>query len=388
MSSAACYTPAMKQTLMLRLDPSLGQRDALHATMRAFNAAATDLAAWACEHGTSSKWAIQAGCYYAIRERYSLSAQITVRAIKVAADAQRRLPKGKAATFNPRGAVVYDSRIMSFKGAERVSLWTLNGRQLIPIRMGDYQRARMDRQRGEADLILRDGVFYLAVTLDTPEPSVSDAVGTLGIDLGLVNLATDSDGDTHTGKHVEACRARYAKRRAVLQQVGTRSARRRLAKIRRREQRFRRQENHVISKTIVQKAQDTKRQIVVEELTGIRARTTVRKAQRNRHEGWAFAQLRKFLTYKAVLAGVQIVAVDPRNTSRICAECGHCEKANRRSQAEFVCRACGYAALADVNAARNIASRGAVMLPTVPGRAVLRGSLNPKDKLPALAVGS
>ncbi len=363
----ACYASSKKQTLMLRLEPSSEQRDVLRATMRAFNSAATDLAAWGCEHETSSKWAIQAGCYRAIRERHGLSAQMTVRAIKIAADAQKRMPDGKAASFKAHGAVVYDSRIMSFKGAEHVSLWTLKGRQLIPIRMGDYQRARIDRQRGEADLLLRDGVFYLAVTLDAPEPSKIDAVGTLGVDLGLINLAADSDGDTHTGQHVEVCRARYAKRRAVLQQVATRSARRRLAKTRRREQRFRRNENHVISKKIVQKAQDTKRQIAVEELTGIRARTTVRKAQRNRHEGWAFAQLRAFIEYKATLAGVSVVAVDPRDTSRTCAECRHCEKANRRSQAEFVCRACGHTAAADINAARNIASRGAVMLPMVPG---------------------
>jgi len=361
------YAQPMKQTLMLRLDPSPEQHATLLATMGAFNAAATDAAAWAAEHDTASKWTIQAGCYHDIRERHGLSAQMTVRAIKVAADAQKRLPKGKAAIFTPRGAVVYDSRIMSFKGAENVSLWTVEARQLVPIRMGDYQRARMDRQRGEADLILRDGVFYLAVTLDAPEPDPMDAVGTLGVDLGIVNLAADSDGEMHSGERVERCRARYAKRRALLQSVGTRSARRRLVKMRRREVRFRRQENHRISKTIVQKAQGTKRRIAVEELTGIRTRTTVRRPQRSRHSGWAFAQLRQFIEYKAKLAGVAVVAVDPRNTSRTCAECRRCEKANRRNQAEFVCRSCGHAAPADTNAACNIASRGEVMRPMVRG---------------------
>lgn len=357
----------MKQTLMLRLDPTAEQHQALVGTMHAFNVAATEVAAWACEHGTSSKWAMHAACYRTIRERHGLSAQMTVRAIKVAADAQKRLPKGKAAMFKPRGAVVYDSRIMSFKGAEHVSLWTLGGREKIAMRLGDYQRARMDRQRGEADLLLRDGVFYLAVCLDAPEPDALDAVGTLGVDLGLVNLAADSDGDTHSGAAVEECRARYAKRRAVLQTVGTRSARRRLAKTRRREARFRRQENHRIAKTIVQKAQDTKRQIAVEDLTGIRTQTTVRRQQRSRHTGWAFAQLREFVEYKSRLAGVPVVVVDPRGTSRTCAQCGHCEKANRRSQAEFVCRSCGHEASADINAARNIASRAGVMRPMVRG---------------------
>ncbi|MGO9922629.1 MAG: zinc ribbon domain-containing protein [Isosphaeraceae bacterium] len=48
-------------------------------------------------------------------------------------------------------------------------------------------------------------------------------------------------------------------------------------------------------------------------------------------------------------------SVDPRNTSRTCSECGHCEKANRKSQAVFLCKHCGFSANADGNAARNIA---------------------------------
>jgi transposase len=50
--------------------------------------------------------------------------------------------------------------------------------------------------------------------------------------------------------------------------------------------------------------------------------------------------------------------VDPRNTSRMCSQCGHCDKANRKSQAEFSCQRCGYSTHADYNAARNIAQLG------------------------------
>jgi putative transposase len=73
--------------------------------------------------------------------------------------------------------------------------------------------------------------------------------------------------------------------------------------------------------------------------------------------GWSFFQLRSFVEYKAQLVGVPIVLVDPRNTSRTCNVCGHCEKANRKSQAEFLCKHCGHSANADLNAARNIRDR-------------------------------
>ncbi|MHB1757348.1 MAG: zinc ribbon domain-containing protein, partial [Leptospirillum sp.] len=78
---------------------------------------------------------------------------------------------------------------------------------------------------------------------------------------------------------------------------------------------------------------------------------------------WAFEQLRRFITYKAILEGVPVVTVDPRNTSRTCSICGHCEKANRKSQARFSCQKCEYSEHADINAAKNIAFKAAINRP-------------------------
>ncbi len=63
--------------------------------------------------------------------------------------------------------------------------------------------------------------------------------------------------------------------------------------------------------------------------------------------------------------GLRVTAIDPRNTSRTCSACGHCEKANRKSQSEFVCKVCHHSANADLNAALNIRSLGIVKLPMV-----------------------
>ena len=64
---------------------------------------------------------------------------------------------------------------MSFKGLTQVSLMCLDGRELIPMRYGAYQAARLDRAKGQADLILRDGRFYLYVTVDLPTAPPIDA---------------------------------------------------------------------------------------------------------------------------------------------------------------------------------------------------------------------
>jgi putative transposase len=102
---------------------------------------------------------------------------------------------------------------------------------------------------------------------------------------------------------------------------------------------------------------------VLEDLTHIRSRMTVRKTQRNKQHSWSFRQLRAFVVYKAQRAGIPVLFVDPRNTSRTCSRCGYVEKKNRRSQADFSCLRCGHTTHADLNAARNLATRGHVTTP-------------------------
>ncbi len=85
---------------------------------------------------------------------------MTVRCISKVSKVFKRDKKTRP-VFKAYGAMVYDERLMSFKGLDRVSLLTLEGRELIPVRLGDYQEARMDRRRGQADLLYRNGTFYL-----------------------------------------------------------------------------------------------------------------------------------------------------------------------------------------------------------------------------------
>lgn len=354
------YSVVVTLTLQMRLVPTREQAAQLRRTMRAFNAAATHAARVGYEAGIFHQVAIHQRCYQDLRARFGLSAQMAVRAIGKAAEVFRR-DKTRAPVFRPDGAMTYDERILSFKGPAAVSLLTLDGRQRIGLVYGAYQRERFDRIKGQVDLVLRDGVFYLYATIQLPDGAPVEPEDFLGVDLGIANLATDSDGRHHSGDAVERVRRRHFRNRRRLQRTQTRGATKTLRRLAGREARFRRHENHVISKAIVTTAQDTKRGIALEDLKGIRARITVRRTQRDRHSGWSFAQLRAFVQYKAQLAGVRVVAVDPRNTSRTCHRCGHCEKANRPSQAVFHCRACHQESSADFNAAKNIASlaRGA-----------------------------
>ncbi len=273
----------------------------------------------------------------------------------------------------------YDQRIMRFAGLDQVSLLTLQGRVLVAFLIGPYHRQRFDaHEPRQCHLAVRgDGQWFLLVVVKVPEGTPIPPTDFLGGDLGVVNLATPSDGTTHSGERIEACRTRYATYRQRLQRAATvaqmdgkrpKNMRRALQRTARREARFRRDTNHGISKTLVAAAQGNEYGIALEDLTALRTRTRFRKPQRARMAGWAFAQLRFFVEYKARLAGIPVVLVDPRNTSRQCRACGHISTANRPSQARFSCKQCGYTAHADCNAAVNIRSRARVNAPLVAGR--------------------
>jgi putative transposase len=359
----------MKQTMLLKLAPTTEQHHALLETMHTFNKAANYVASVAWASKTANKFELQKLVYGELRTTYHLAAQLAIRCISKASEAYKR-DKSIQPIFRPEGAIVYDERVMSFKGIDTVSLLTLSGRVLVPFLFGEYQQSRMDAIKGQADLIYRQGVFYLAVTLEVPTPEPQETNETLGVDLGIVNLATDSTGESFSGETVEHNRKRHHALRQRLQKRGTKSAKRHLKKLSGKQARFQRTTNHVISKRIVQKAKVNGQAIAIEELRHIRSRTEARLkySQRAKHSNWAFSQLRQFLSYKAALAGVPLHTIDPRNTSRTCSACGHCAKENRKSQAHFCCVNCGLSMNADINAALNI-SRASVMEPIVAGRA-------------------
>jgi IS605 OrfB family transposase len=354
----------MLLTLKVKLQPTQEQRQKLLRTMETFNQACDDISEAAYESRTFNKYKLQHQHYYRIREQYKLPAQLAIRAISKVVESYR-VERRHYHAFDPHGAIVYDQRIMSFKGLEKVSLSTLEGRIVVPLPAGGYAKLGQRRIRGQADLLIIKGEFYLCLVVEQPEEPPLTPEGYLGVDLGIVKLATTSDGVSYSGDEVESVRAHYAGLKGELQRVGTESAKRHLRRLSGRERRFKRQVNHKISKELVVVAKGTRRAIVLEDLRGIRSRVTVRHEQRERHGKWAFNQLRAFIEYKAKVAGVPVLMVDPRDTSRRCSKCGHVERRNRVSQSELKCCRCGFEENADLNAARNIQWRAGVDLPIV-----------------------
>jgi len=359
----------LTRTICIKLDIA-SHEAVLQETQQRFNEAASWIASLCWHERITNTTTAHHRVYGETRSRFGLGAQLACCARAKAVEAVKAVRAKKQETcpeFGSRGSVRYDARTYRLMSLDRVSLNTLHGRVICRMILGERQHALLIDPAwtiGGADLVWRRGLYYLHVTQSREAPQQRETQETLGVDLGMVNLATDSTGESFSGAKVHEVRLRYHRRRQSLQKVGTRSAKRRLKRMSGREKRFQKNTNQCISKTLVEKAVHTRKALALEDLTGIRERVTVRRENRYERHCWAFFHLRGCIAYKAAWAGIPLKFVDPRNTSRTCSQCGHCEKANRQSQASFCCKQCGFCLSADYNAAINIA-RAAVKQPMV-----------------------
>lgn len=185
---------------------------------------------------------------------------------------------------------------------------------------------------------------------------------TVGVDRGIYNIATTSDGNNYSSRHVRGIKRKYRHNMASLQaQIahGSRSAKRRLVAQRGREARFNRNELTRIVNTIT--SDESIGTIVLEDLTGLHQKKTSKSFNRLKHT-WSPALFRMLMQNKCEMLGIQVVLVDPAYTSQTCNQCGHVEKKNR-DKSRFVCQKCGHTAHADVNAAQNIRDKYLSTLP-------------------------
>jgi len=163
--------------------------------METFNRACDDISKEAYKSKTYNKYKLQHQLYYRIREQYSLPAQLAIRAISKVVDSYKT-ERQHLHLFSPHGAIVYDQRIMGFKGLDKVSLSTLEGRVVVPLLIGGYAKLDQRRIQGQADLLYIKDEFYLCLVVEQSEAPPLTPEGYLGVDLGIVNLATTSDGVT------------------------------------------------------------------------------------------------------------------------------------------------------------------------------------------------
>ena len=199
----------MKRVIQIKLLPTAEQADALEETMRRFNAACNWVAERAFERQLANRYALHKLYYYEVRETFDLPADIAILTFAQVASCYKR-DKSKQVSFRPLAALPYRKGAFRYKGLEQLNIKTADGqRHDIPMVMGDYQAEQFGNVKLFAELVRRkDGMWFLMATVEhEPEPPC-DTDDFLGVNLGVESLATDSDGEMHSGEEVEAVRVK------------------------------------------------------------------------------------------------------------------------------------------------------------------------------------
>lgn len=318
---------------------------------------------------------IQSLVYSQVRQQFDLSANLAIRAInRVAGNRKTAKQKNKPVKDFKPTSIDYDARIFAYNEKNQtVSLKLVGSREKFKLSLGRYQIGKLKGKKPTSATLVKTkkGEYFIKIQVKDEAPNPIEALDVLGVDLGRTDICVTTQGFKASGKQITLIRNHHSKLRAALQQKaskGTRSSRRRCRQLLKRlsgkERRFQKHTNHVVSKTLVQCALVTNSVIALENLEGIRERTNQlprSKKERRLSNSWSFFELRQFVNYKALAAGVEVVLVDPRYTSKTCQ---FCHVIGERSGKSFKCvnSCCNWAGDADENGCANIKKLGAALV--------------------------
>lgn len=349
----------MKLAIKCKILPDKVQHQELLNVMKTFNLACDWVSEQAFTSKTFNKINLHKLVYYEVKQRFNLSSQLAVRVIGKVTDCYKNWKQqSKVLTFGELGSIDYDTRILTIK-KDGISIMCMGKRIKLQYRCKKPLESFDLSCQSELTYDKVENKFYVTFFSDISEQVPIQPNEFLGVDLGIVNIATTSDGETFSGEKVESYRKKITGLKSRLQAKGTPSAKRHLKKISKKEHLFKKDVNHCISKKLVSKAKALGVGLKLEDLKFKNKKPVMKFNKELRDKNairakWAFGQLRNFITYKAKLAGIPVLLVNPAYTSQKCSKCGHTCKENRLTQSEFVCIQCGYSANADYNASVNI----------------------------------
>ncbi|MDJ0598859.1 MAG: transposase [Crocosphaera sp.] len=376
------YTEAMTQplTVKCKLKVPINFRQFVDETLNSFADACNQILAVAKAENCWNTTKLHHKVYKPTKESTGLKANHVCQAIRRVinnAKAVKQIHK-----FRPT-SISLDARTFEYKEVtQQVGVTLKSGRVKFDLSIGGYQIGLLKGQKPTSATLskTRKGDYYINIVVEIPEQPKGKTPKVIGVDLGLRDIASTSTGKSWDGSQLRKTRDRYVRTRASIQSKRTKGAKRLLKRLSGREKRFQKWINHNISKQLVKEAEQLNTNIAFEDLTGIRLRTKrratsarfprqrnarVRKKTRTEINRWAFYQLRMFTQYKAQIAGINVILVDPRYTSQTCSRCHHIHPVPGKSYREgkvFKCGNCGFEHDSDINGALNIAQLGGVFV--------------------------
>ena len=182
----------MLKTLQIKLLPNDDQKEAIMDTFIKFNEACNFVSRIAFERKLYNRVFLQNVVYKDIRETFDVAAQLAIRVLGKVVETYETDKKNDFHEFRDYSSIVYDQRILNFKGMDKVSINTTSGRIRIPMTIVKYGEIPLERIRGQCDLIRKNKLFCLMVSVEVHEEPVIEPENITGIDMGITNIAVDS----------------------------------------------------------------------------------------------------------------------------------------------------------------------------------------------------
>lgn len=219
--------------------------------------------------------------------------------------------------------------------------------------------------------------WYVSIQTEFEQPDQTPNGGEVGIDMGVVRLATLSNGqyfepsNSYKKSLLKLAKLQRQMSHKTKFSNNWKKAKAKVSKLHFSIANIRRDYLHKISAQISQNhaivyVEDLKVSNMSKSAKGDsehHGKNVKQKSGLNRSildQSWY--EFRRQLDYKLLWRGGHLITVDPRNTSRTCPICGHISKDNRKTQAQFECVDCGFAANADEVGAINILRAGRARL--------------------------
>ena len=296
--------------------------------------------------------------YKKARKQFNCPSQVVIKAEQECLANYRTTKKNRHKLDSPvekkNLSLQLDKRVFTFKKG-RVSIITLNKRNVFEIETYPIIDELFKKYKfGDPKLFVKDGQVYIAFPFDVPN-LIPQNEQVCGVDLGIRRMATTSEGKIFTDKPYLHNKRKIRHKKRTLQAKNTKSAKRKLAKLRRKERLQTRNFVHKLSKQIL-KSTDCG-YVAVEDLSKIKdkkKRGISKYKKINRLSQVPFFMIRQILTYKAPLYGKEVVTVCPSFTSQIDHRTGRQD--GERKGCRYLCKD-GVVLDADVNASINIAVR-------------------------------
>src|SRR3989475_4392670 len=268
-----------------------------------------------------------------------------------------------------RTAVPFMRRLLLKAENQSYRLDRTTGRLRIPIRRGEHVDLDLplsewhrsflsDPSWGLGSLTVTPQRIVVTVRKSAPEPYESTSA--IALDTNEDSLdGVEADRETARlvslpfggVRQVQATHFRRRRRLARKKEHDRRVRRRLLAREGTRERNRVVQRLHRVSKVLVVAAKANRATIVLEDLTLSGAGGRSRRMNR-RLSSWPRREIHRQIEYKAALAGVPVIKINPQRTSKTCPACG----ARRRDRVgkDFVCLACDWEMDRQINAGMNI----------------------------------